>query len=207
MLDCETVENESTEIVKIGTKGDCKIIIKIGNRDYKVLWDSDAGKCVISLDKYNKMPDKFKTDLFDSDIKIKAANGSSIENSSECDMTFRIGNENFTFPLLVSNTLTQEAFLDCNFSGALHIGTGWNKYDKKYSTMKGKKLVTTISTKAFNALVWCAESIMIPPRSIALIKCKAPKTTCREHYEKVCVFEPSNRHKSDFSEWHTYEVQ
>ena len=46
---------------------------------------------------------------------------------------------------------------------------------------------------------------MISLRSNALINCKAPKVTCIEHYEKVCVFEPPNRHKSDFSECHTYE--
>ena len=53
--------------------------------------DSEAGKCVISLEKYNKIPSKFKTELFKSHIKIKAANGYSIENSGECDITFKIG--------------------------------------------------------------------------------------------------------------------
>ena len=71
--------------------------------------------------------------------------------------------------------------------------------------MNGKQLVTTISPKAINALIQCAESIVIPSRSNGLIKCKAPKATCGEHYEKVCIFEPSNRCKSDFSEYHTYE--
>ena len=71
--------------------------------------------------------------------------------------------------------------------------------------MNGKQLVTTINIKATNALVQCAEYIVIPPRKNALIKCKAPKATHKEHYEKVCVFEPSNRHKLDFSECHTYK--
>ena len=35
-LDHQTIE---TEIVKIGTKDDCSIIIKIGDRDYRTLWD------------------------------------------------------------------------------------------------------------------------------------------------------------------------
>ena len=74
-----------------------------------------------------------------------------------------------------------------------------------YLTMNRKQLTTTISTTAINALVQCAESIVIPPRSNALIKCKAPKITCQKHYEKNCVFEPANRHKADFSECHTYE--
>ena len=71
-LDHQTIE---TEIVKIGTKDDCSFIIKIGDRDYRTLLDSGAGKCVISLEKYKKIPSKFKTELFKSHIKIKAANG------------------------------------------------------------------------------------------------------------------------------------
>ena len=43
---------ETTEIVNIGTKDDCSIMIKIGERSHKALWDSGAGKCVISLNKY-----------------------------------------------------------------------------------------------------------------------------------------------------------
>ena len=39
---------ETTEIVHVGTKDDCSILIKIGERNHKALWDSGAGKCVIS---------------------------------------------------------------------------------------------------------------------------------------------------------------
>ena len=181
------------------------IIIKIGDRDYRTLWDSGAGKCVISLEKYKKIPSKFKTELFKSHIKIKAANGSSFENSGECDITFKIGNEEFTFPFLVSSTLTQVVILGYNFSRAFHIGTGWNKFDEMYLTINRKQLSTSISTTATNALVQSAESIVIPPRSNALIKCKASKITCQKHYEKICGFEPANRHEAGFSECHTFE--
>ena len=59
-------EFESTKIVHIGTKDDCSILIKIGERNYKALWDLDAGKCVISYDKYKTIPEKLKTQLFPS---------------------------------------------------------------------------------------------------------------------------------------------
>ena len=48
--DQDKSELESTEIVHIGTKDDCSILIKIGERNYKALWDSGAGKCVISYE-------------------------------------------------------------------------------------------------------------------------------------------------------------
>ena len=88
--DQDNSEFESTEIVHIGTKDDCSILIKIGERNYKALWVSGAGKCVISYDKYKTIPEKLKTQLFPSKILIKAANGSVIENKGECDITFKI---------------------------------------------------------------------------------------------------------------------
>ena len=124
-----------------------------------------------------KFQENSKAKLFESHIKIKAANGSSIENSGKCDITFKIGNE-FTFSFLVSSTLTQEVILGYNFSRTFHIGTGWNELDEMYLTMNRKQLTTTISTTAINALVQCAESKVIPPRSNECIKCKAPNIIC-----------------------------
>ena len=73
-----------------------------------------------------------------------------------------------------------------------------------FLTMNGQQLTTTISTKAINALVQCAESISIPPRSNAMVKCRAPKVVCHQNYERICVFEPSDRHTSDNAACHTY---
>ena len=97
-LDHQTIE---TEIVMIGTKDDCSIIIKIGDRDNKTLWDSGAGKCVISLEKYKKVQANSKQNSLKATSKLKAVNGYSIENSGKCDITFKIGNEEFIFPFLV----------------------------------------------------------------------------------------------------------
>ena len=199
-----TKQDWFTEIVHLGTKDDCSIMIKIGERLYKTLWDSGAGKCVISYDKYQTIPKKFKTPLVQSNILIKAANGSIIENKGECDITFRIGHENFTFTFLVSNALTQDIILGYNFSKAYHIGTNWNKNDEMYLTRNGKQLTTTVGTKSINAIVQCAEVIVIPPKSNAMVKCRAPNISCQEHFEKICLFEPSSRHKSENSACHTY---
>ena len=97
-----------TEIVHLGTKDDCSIMIKIGERNYKTLWDSGAGKCVISYDKFLTISEKLKSPLVPSNILINAANGSLIQNKGECDITFKIGPQRFTFTFLVSNELTQD---------------------------------------------------------------------------------------------------
>ena len=91
--DTLAIDNSETEIVSIGknTKEDCSLYIHIGDRQHKRLWDSGVGKCVLSLDAYLNIPNKHKTELFPSPIKIRAANGSDIDNQGECDITFRIG--------------------------------------------------------------------------------------------------------------------
>ena len=60
----------------------------------------------ISSDCYNAIPAKYKTDLFTGPIKIKAANGTLIENKGEYDITFKIGSIKFTFPFLCSAQLS-----------------------------------------------------------------------------------------------------
>ena len=67
-LDHQTTE---TDTVKIGTKDGCSIIIKIGDTVYRTLWYSGAEKYAISLEKYKKIPSKFKTELFKSQSKLK----------------------------------------------------------------------------------------------------------------------------------------
>ena len=139
------------------------------------MWDTRAGKCVISKDKYSSIPDKLKTELKPSNIIIKVAESSIISNDDECEITFKIGPVIFTFPFLVSNALTQNVILGYNFKNAFHIGTDWNRNDEMYLKMNGQFLTTTLSTKDINALVQCAEAVVIPPKSNAKIPCKANK--------------------------------
>ena len=198
-------KEEEIEIVQISDNTECSIAIKIGYKHYKTLWDTGAGKCVISKDKYSSIPDKLKTELKPSNIIIKAAEGSIINNDGECEITFKIGPATFTFPFLVSNALTQDVILGYNFKKAFHIGTDWNRNDEMYLKMNGQFLTTTLNTKDINALVQCAESVVIPPRSNAQIPCKANKMVCQSSFERICRFEPSSRLHSDNSSCHTYD--
>ena len=53
------------EIVHIGRRSHnkCTIIIVIGDRSQKALWDSGASRCIISYDCYNSLHPKYKTEL------------------------------------------------------------------------------------------------------------------------------------------------
>ena len=122
---------DETEIVHLGksSKDDCSLFIQTGKKIHKALWDSGACKCVLSLESYQMIPDKYKTDLFSSNIKIKAANGTIIKNNGECDITFRMGTEKFTFPFLCSDQLSQAIIIGHNFCNTLNIGTVWSAPD------------------------------------------------------------------------------
>ena len=99
-----TVASE-TKIVCIGRRSQnkCAIITVIGVRSQKALWDSGAGRCIISYDCYNSLYTKYKTELFPSRVKIRTANGTFISNRGAYDVTFKINKEWFTFPFLSSD--------------------------------------------------------------------------------------------------------
>ena len=88
-----------------------------------------AGRCITSYDCYNSLHPKYKTELFPSSVKIRAANDTFTSNRGECDVTFRINKERFTFPFLCSDQLSQQMILGHNFSEVHCIGTLWNVDD------------------------------------------------------------------------------
>ena len=148
--------NNETEIVHIGrkTQNDCAVNISIGNREQRALWDSGAGRCVISLECYNRIHPRYKTELFPSHVKIKAANGTIIPNKGECDITFKIGGVELTFPFLCSNQLSQQMILGLDFSKAYHIGTYWMPNDTLFLTLNGEPFAETEPIKDLNALIF-----------------------------------------------------
>ena len=89
---------------------------------------------------YQSIPTKYKTETYPSSIKIEAANGIFITNKGECDLTFVIGNERFTFPFLCSDQLSQQIILGHNFAKAFHIGTWWDQDDNMYLSRHGKPI-------------------------------------------------------------------
>ena len=199
--------NDVTEIVYLNRKStdECALMVLIGNRHHKAVWDSGAGKCVISFDCYQSIPAKYKTELYSSSMKIKAANDTFITNKGECDMTFETGDKRFTFPFLCSGQLSHQIILGHSFAKAFYIATWWDQDDITYLTRHGKPFEQTIPSRTINALVFCTENIVIPPYSNGYIQCKVPKEKLKASLDKNCVFEPSYRHRSNYVNCTTYE--
>ena len=161
-----------TEIVNIGRKShnECAMVITISNRSQKVLWDLGAVRCVISFDWNNSLHNIYKTELFPSKIRIKALNG-TFTNKGECDITLKINDEKFTFPFLCSNQLSQQMIIGHNFSISI---PHWHILEWRWHNVFYKQWQTFCWSFAHNvnALVFCAESTVIPPYSNGHVKCK-----------------------------------
>ena len=182
--------NDDTEIIHLHKKSadECALMVLLGNRHHRALSGLGAGKCVISFDSYKSIPTKYKTQLYPSSIKIKAANGTFITNNRECDFTFVIGDERFTFPFLCSDQLFQQIILGHNFAKAFHIGTWWDQDDNMYLSRHGNPFEQTIPSSTINALIFYTESIVIPPYSNGYIQCKVPKKKLKASLGKNFVF-------------------
>ena len=151
-----------------------------------VSWDSGAGRCVISFDWYSSLHHKYINELFPSNIRIRAASCTSITNKGECDITLRINNVKLTLPFLCSDQLSQQMILGHDFfSKAYHIGTHWNEDDVMSLTRNGKPFAETLPTNDVNALVFCAESTVIPPYLNGYVKCKMSKVKRKANLDRV----------------------
>ena len=120
-------------------------------------------------------------------------------------MTFVSSDERFTFPFLCSDQLSKQIILGHNFSKAFHIGTSWDQDDNMYHTKQGKPFEQTIPSSTINALVFCTESIVIPPYSNGYIQCKVPKEKLKASLGKNSVSGPSYKHRSNYVHSTTYK--
>ena len=187
------------------SQNECAVMATIGSRSYKAVWDSGAAKCVLSLDCYQSISPKFKTELYESSIKIRAANGSFIENRRKCNLTFKIIDEQFTFPFLCSDQLSQQLILGHNFAKAFHIGTFWDANDTMSLTINGRAFAETIPVKDIQALVFCSEGAIVLPYSNRYIPCRLPKLLRHSNPGRNFVFEPSYKHRANYSGCDSYD--
>ena len=143
-------------------------------------------------------------ELFLGSVRIKAANGTFITNKGQCDITFKINNERFTFPFHCSDQLSQQMILSHNLSKAYHIGMLWNADDVMSLTRNGIPFAEMLPTN--DLLHWCfAESTVIPPYSNRYIKCRMPKAKGKAYIGRSCVFETSFKHRALYSHCDMYE--
>ena len=138
-------------------------------------------------------------------MKIRDANGTFIPNKGECDVTFKINKERFTFPFLCLEQLSQQMILGHNFFKPYHIGMLWNADDVMSLTRKGMPFAEMLPTHDINALVFCAESMVLPPHFNGYIKCRLPRAKGKPYVDWICVFEPSFKHRCQYSHCDTYE--
>ena len=98
--------------------------------------------------------------MFPSSIKIRAANGTIIDNSDGCDITSRMGTQTFTFPFLCSSQLSQQVIIGHNFCNTFNIGTIWTAADVMSLTYEGKPIAQCIRTKGIMLLYFVLKALL-----------------------------------------------
>ena len=195
-----------TEIVHIGRKSHnkCTVITMKDNRSQKALWDSGTGRCIISYDCYNSFHPKYRTDLFPSSVRIRAANRTFIANKGICDITLKINDKRSTFSFLCSDQLTQQMIIGHDISKAFYTGMLWNADDVMSLAGNGIPFAGMFLLMILMQ-VFFMESTVIPPYSNGYIRCRIPKAKERAYIGRSSVFEPSFRHRSLYSHCDTYK--
>ena len=72
-----------------------------------------------------------------------------LKNRGECNLTFKINDEQFIFPFLCSDQLSQQLILGHNFAKAFHLGTSWDANDTMSLTIKGRALQRQYKQRTF----------------------------------------------------------
>ena len=81
----------------------------------------------------------------------------------------------------------------------------WNANDVMTLTIDGLPFTKTLPTLDINALVFCAESTVLPPFSNGYSGCRLPREKGKLYFGKSCVFEPSFKHRSQYLHCNRYE--
>ena len=79
-----------------------------------------------------------------------------------------------------AQSLSQQFILGHNFSRAFHIGTTWSPDDIMSLTYEGRPIAQTIPTRQINSIVFCCESMIIPP----FVTCPLTTTQRPQHYPR-----------------------
>ena len=180
----------------------------IGNRSYKAFWDSGAVKYVLSVDCYQSILPNSKQNYMKAASKseqpmvlLLRTEGSAVKIIK----TFKINNEQFAFPFLCSDQLSQQFILGHNFARAFHIGTSW---DTKYTmslTINGRTFAETTPANDIQALVFYFEGAIVQPYSNGYIPCRLHTLLTNSNPGRNFVFEPSYKHRPNYSHCDTYD--
>ena len=188
--------SSETEFVHIGrtAQNECAVIAVIGVREARRLYGILVlDRCITSYDCYKILHSKYKAELFWSSVKIRAVNGTFIPKKRECDVTFKINKERFTFPFLCLDQFSLQMITCHNFSKAYHIGMMWNTDDMMSLIRNGMPFAETLPTNDINGLVLCTWNLqhILSHCPLDILSVGCPGEKGNHTLARSCVFESS----------------
>ena len=113
--------------------------------------------------------------------KVTPASGADLGPVGQCDLTFRLGNEQFTNRFIVLWDLHRNIILGLNWQCNYRIGCNWNIKGQQYITHNNKFLCTSIPSSNTKVIIYNSGSAILPPRSVSVISEKV-KTKLNTRY-------------------------
>ena len=95
---------------------DCpQLKLNVNGQNMNAVLDTGAKVTLINKQLFDQIPQKCKTPLCPSILKLRAANMSEIDNAGVSDITFKLGNTMFCHKFVVSKSLGKEILLGVDF--------------------------------------------------------------------------------------------
>ena len=113
--------------------------------------------------------------------KVTSDSGANLDPTGQCDLTFRLGNKQFTHMFTILQDICRNIILGLNWQCNCRIVSNWKINNQQHITHNKKFLYTSIPSSNAEPITFNSGSVMLPPRSVSLISVKAPTELNTRH--------------------------
>ena len=87
-------------------------------------------------------------------LKVTSASGANLGPLGQCDLTFRLGNKEFTDRFIVLQDICRNIISGLNWKYNYRISCNWNVNGQQYITHNNKFLCTSTASSNMVPIVW-----------------------------------------------------
>ena len=117
--------------------------------------------------------------------KLMLAGRANLGPIGQCDLTFRLGNKQFTDRFIILQDMQRNLILWPNWQYNYRIDCNWNVNGLQYITHNNKFLSTYTASSNMEPIIKNAETLKLPPRSISITSVQAPTELNTKHIYKL----------------------
>ena len=161
---------------------DCpQLKLNVNGQNMNAVLDTGAKVTLINKPLFDQIPQKCKTPLHPSILKLRAANMSEIDNAGVSDITFKLGNTMFCHKFVVSKSLGKEILLGVDFIFANKIKLLYHDDHSPYLEFGMGDTIDLVGKYPVDVTVKVADSVQLPPYHFTVVE-----SFVSQHSSNVC---------------------